>query len=66
MVAVRPYYRLTTLFSMEIGTTELAATSRIVDDVRVVITADHGEAFGGWGAYGHPMGMMHPAVRRVP
>jgi hypothetical protein len=32
----------------------------------VVITADHGEAFGEFGAYGHPEGFPHPATRRVP
>jgi hypothetical protein len=37
-----------------------------VDADRVVITADHGEAFGEWFAYGHPEGFPHPAVRKVP
>ena len=34
-------------------------------DGRVVITADHGEAFGEWGVYRHPF-LPHPHLRRVP
>ncbi|WP_277542853.1 alkaline phosphatase family protein [Haloarcula laminariae] len=37
-----------------------------VDAETVVITADHGEAFGEWGFYGHTIGCPHPVVRRVP
>jgi hypothetical protein len=33
---------------------------------KAVITADHGNCFGKWGAYGHPSGLMSPALRRVP
>lgn len=33
---------------------------------RVVITSDHGEAFGEWKAYGHPEGFLHPSIRKVP
>lgn len=32
----------------------------------VVITADHGEAFGEWGLYGHPEGIDLPCLTRVP
>lgn len=32
----------------------------------VVITADHGEALGEWGVYGHPAGCLHPSVTDVP
>ncbi|RQG93043.1 hypothetical protein EA462_02190 [Natrarchaeobius halalkaliphilus] len=32
----------------------------------VVITADHGEAFGEFAAYGHPEGFPHPVVKNVP
>lgn len=35
-------------------------------DARVLITADHGNAFGEWGIWGHPFGWPQPAVRRVP
>jgi len=36
------------------------------DAERVVITADHGEAFGEGAVYGHPEGFPHPIVKRVP
>lgn len=36
------------------------------DAERVAITSDHGEAFGEFGAYGHPEGFLHPVVKRVP
>lgn len=32
----------------------------------VAITADHGNAVGEWGVYGHPRRCVVPAVRRVP
>ena len=37
-----------------------------IDAGRVVISADHGEAFGEFGIYGHSSGSIHPQVRRVP
>lgn len=37
-----------------------------MDAEKVVITADHGEAFGEGFAYGHPEGFLHPTVRKVP
>jgi len=37
-----------------------------IDAENVVITADHGEAFGEFGAYGHPEGFPHPIVKKVP
>jgi arylsulfatase A-like enzyme len=37
-----------------------------VDAETVVITSDHGNAFGEWGIYGHPNGSLHPAVKHVP
>lgn len=33
---------------------------------RVVITADHGEAFGEWGLYGHPEEIALPCLVQVP
>ena len=33
---------------------------------RVVITADHGEAFGEWGLYGHPEKIDLPCLTQVP
>ena len=37
-----------------------------VDADRVVITADHGEGFGEYGVYEHPVGCPFPTVKRVP
>lgn len=35
-------------------------------DGKVGVTADHGNGFGKWGAYGHPSGLVFPELRRVP
>ena len=32
----------------------------------VIISSDHGEAFGEYGVYGHHSGSLHPQVRNVP
>jgi hypothetical protein len=45
---------------------EVAVLLENVEADRVVITADHGEAFGEWGFYEHPVGCPNPAVKRVP
>lgn len=37
-----------------------------VNAPRTVITSDHGNAFGEWGIFGHPIGFQHPAVKNVP
>jgi hypothetical protein len=37
-----------------------------LDFDRAVITADHGEGFGDYGVYGHPIGCPTPEVKRVP
>jgi hypothetical protein len=37
-----------------------------IDAEKVIITADHGEAFGEYGIYGHTVGSLHPQVRNVP
>ena len=37
-----------------------------VEAERVLMTADHGEAFGEWNGYSHRSGSIHPHVRRVP
>ena len=46
----------------------LAAVSGLVENVdgRVAVTADHGNLFGEWGLYGHPMRTPVPALLRVP
>lgn len=45
---------------------EVAVLLDNLDAERVIISADHGEAFGEFGLYHHPMGLPHPTVRRVP
>jgi hypothetical protein len=37
-----------------------------IDAERVIISADHGEAFGEYGIYGHHSGSIHPKIRFVP
>lgn len=37
-----------------------------IDAERVLLTADHGEAFGEWGTWGHGAAMPFPALLRVP
>jgi hypothetical protein len=45
---------------------ELEVLLTNVDAEKVVITADHGEAFGEFGFYAHQIGCPLPAVRTVP
>lgn len=45
---------------------ELEVLLRNVDAERVVITADHGNAVGEWGIYGHPWGVPLKCIRDVP
>jgi hypothetical protein len=37
-----------------------------VDAEMTVISADHGNCLGDWGKWGHPAGLPHPAIRKVP
>ena len=37
-----------------------------IDRNKVIITSDHGEAFGEYGIYMHHPGSLHPHVRNVP
>ncbi len=48
------------------GLDSIAPLLENLDADRVVITADHGEAFGEWGIYSHPIGVPHPVLTRVP
>ncbi len=54
------------LDELRCGLDEVEILLRSIDADRVVVSADHGEAFGEWGVYRHPMGWLHPVVRRVP
>ncbi|WP_049911096.1 hypothetical protein [Halorubrum lipolyticum] len=46
----------------------LGEVATLVDNVdgRVAVTADHGNLFGEWGLYGHPMHTPVPALLAVP
>lgn len=37
-----------------------------LDARKVIITADHGELHGEWNIFGHPAGVPHPALKKVP
>lgn len=45
---------------------DVAVLLQNVDAKRVVISSDHGEGFGEYGIYGHPIGSLHPRIRTVP
>lgn len=47
----------------------LDSIERLLDNIdaeNVVITADHGDLFGEFGAYGHPEGFPHKNLKKVP
>jgi len=48
------------------GLDNVATLLENVDAERTIITADHGDAFGEYGIYSHPLGIFHPSVRKVP
>lgn len=54
------------LDNLRLGLDEVESLLENVDADRAVVTADHGEAFGEWGFYEHPVGCPLPAVKRVP
>lgn len=37
-----------------------------LDGTRAILSADHANAFGEWGLYGHPINKPAPVLRRVP
>lgn len=45
---------------------DVAVLLENLDAETVAISADHGEAFGEYGIYGHQIGSLHPKVRTVP
>lgn len=54
------------LTELRAGLDAVGTLLRNFDAETVLISADHGEAFGEWGIYGHGSGSFHPSVRRVP
>jgi len=60
-VAIDRYRRTLAIVLQEV---DLLLSS--IDADSVVVTADHGEAFGEWGLYGHPQGIDLPCLTSVP
>lgn len=54
------------LTELRAGLDEVSILLDNFDADTVLITADHGEAFGEYGKYGHSSGSLHPEVRTVP
>lgn len=54
------------LDNLRLGLDNVELLLKNLDADRVVITADHGEAFGDFGIYNHGTGIVHPHVIRVP
>lgn len=54
------------LENLRFGLEYVETLLRNLDAERVVITADHGEAFGEWHSFEHPYGWPIPSVKRVP
>jgi hypothetical protein len=53
------------LTELEFGLDSVRTLVEDVDAERIVVTSDHGEAFGEFGLYAHPM-VPTPQLRRVP
>jgi hypothetical protein len=45
---------------------DIALLLKNIDAETVVLSADHGDAFGEYRMYGHDPGRIHPKIRRVP
>jgi hypothetical protein len=48
------------------GLDEVKLLLKNTDRKNVVITADHGDAFGEFGVFSHHAGSLHPYIRKVP
>lgn len=54
------------LDTLRLALSEVELLLENLDAERVVLTADHGEAFGEFGFHEHPVACPHPVVKRVP
>jgi len=45
---------------------EISSLLKNIDAEKVVVSADHGEAFGEYSVYNHHTGSIHPKIRKVP
>lgn len=52
--------------NLRLALNEVEVLLNNTDFEKVIITADHGDAFGEWSFYGHIGGFLHPCVRKVP
>jgi len=52
--------------NLEYALTHIDTLLNSIDAETVAITADHGNALGEYGVYGHPTGIGHPNLRKVP
>jgi hypothetical protein len=52
--------------NLRLAMEEVSLLRQSIDAARLVVSSDHGNAFGEWGIYGHPNGSLHPAVKHVP
>lgn len=54
------------LENLRVGLDSVGVLLENFDAEKVVITADHGQLIGEFGLTGHPPGIPHPALKRVP
>jgi len=52
--------------SLEVALDNVANLVRAIDDSKMTISADHGDAFGEWGHFSHPFAAFVPQIRKVP
>jgi hypothetical protein len=52
--------------NLELVLADVALLRQQLSTDGLVLTADHGNALGEWGVYGHPEGIQIPAIREVP
>lgn len=54
------------LSNLRLALTSVDRLLENIDAETVAITADHGELFGELNLFGHPEGLVHPALKKVP
>lgn len=52
--------------NLRLALDEVRLLLKNVNAEKVIITADHGNAFGEYSIYGHPEGMLLPCIRKIP
>jgi hypothetical protein len=59
---VRQSYRRNLRYVLD----NVATLQRNIDADKLIVSSDHGNAFGEWGQYGHPSGVAIESLRKVP